>query len=127
MIIGLDLDHTISDVPELFAVLSVALIVQGHEVHVITFREPTEDDATRQELSSLGIACTSVHLPGPDDHDPPTWKARVAEELGLDAMFEDSPEVLAAMPTGVRRFWLADPEVFNLDVCVGALRKAMQT
>jgi len=37
-------------------------------------------------------------------------------------MIEDSPEVLARMPARTARLWLCDHEVFDLDVCLRALR-----
>ena|SRR5690554_6553923 len=124
MIVGIDLDNTVSDAPEVFAVLTEALVAKGHQVHVITFRDAADEQATLDELAEYGIAYTAVHLPGPDDGDPAKWKGRLAAELLLDVMFEDSPEVLAAMPSGIKRFWLADDGVFDLNICIEALRKS---
>lgn len=123
MIVGLDLDATISGAPEFFAMLTNALVAGGHEVHVITFRDASDRAATVAELEAYGIAWTRLLLPPDEVSDPPSWKAEVARRLGLDAMFEDSPEVLAAMPAGVKRFWLADPAVFDLERCVAAPRR----
>ena len=122
MIIGLDLDDTISDLPEFFSVLTRALVDAGHEVHVISFRQPGTEPRVERELADLGIAFTALHIPE-DLVQPPSWKADVARELKLDVMIEDSPEVLAAMPAGTRRLWLCDEEVFDLDVCVNALNE----
>jgi hypothetical protein len=119
--VGLDLDETISAIPELFALLSRALIEAGHEVHVITYREPGTEVEVREELDGYGVMTTGVHLPVKREW-PEDFKERMARELELDTMFEDSPENLAAMPEGVRRFWLCDPDVFDLDLCVKTLR-----
>jgi hypothetical protein len=124
MIVGVDLDDTISELPEFFSVLTAALVDAGHEVHVITYRQIGTDDAVRAELAALGLRYTALHLPR-TACSPPEWKAALAAELGIDLMIEDSPEVLARMPSGVRRLWLCDPEVFSLDVCIGALRGRM--
>ena len=120
MIVGLDLDGTISELPEMFAILASGLLARGHEVHVITYREPSTEDAVREELEGYGLPFTGVHLPGPGAR-PPEWKARIAQELDLDLMGEDSPEVLARQPEGGRRLWLCDPEIFDLDLCIRAL------
>ena len=122
MIIGIDLDDTITDVPELFSLITRALITDGHEVHIITYREPGTEKEVQKDLEELGIGFTRIHLPD-DFYSAPEWKAGLAEELKLDAMFEDSPEVLARMPKSVKRFWLCDPEIFDLDVCLSALKK----
>src|SRR5262245_5168369 len=124
MIVGVDLDDTISELPEFFSVLTAALVDAGHEVHVITYRQVVPDGAVRAELAALGLRYTALHLPR-TACSPPEWKAGLAAELGIDLMIEDSPEVLARMPMGVRRLWLCDPEVFSLDVCIGALHGRM--
>ncbi len=122
MIIGIDLDDTISALPELFSLLTSALIDAGHEVHVITYRAPGTEDWVRTELAELGIRYTGLHLPtGPGP--APEWKARVVAELGVELMIEDSPEVLARMPVGVQRLWVCDRELFDLDVCIRALNE----
>jgi hypothetical protein len=118
MIIGLDLDGTISELPELFSLLSQALVEAGHEVHVITFRDPRSEDEVRVELAEHGIRYTGLHLPAMDVSSMEEWKGTLAAELGLDAMFEDSPEVLAAMPPGVKRVWICDPEWHDLRSCI---------
>ncbi len=126
MIVGIDLDYTISDMPEFFSVLAAALVDSGHEVHVITFREIGTEDSVRAELREYGLRYTQVHLP----RSPclaPKWKAQLAVELGLDLMIEDSPEVLSEMPDSVKRLWLCDSSVFNLATCVQALRAELDT
>ena len=122
MRIGIDLDDTITALPVWFSVVTDALVAAGHEVHVITYRQPgTEVDVAR-ELAEHRIRYSSLHLPS-TGVDPPTWKSAVAGELGLDLMIEDSPEVLSRMPERTARMWICDPEVFDLDVCIRALRE----
>ncbi len=121
MIIAIDLDNTISDAPEFFSVVATALVDAGHEVHIITYREVGTHDDVRAELREFGIRYTQLHLPQ-SDCSAPEWKAELAVKLGVDVMIEDSPEVLSRMPSTVRRLWLCDATVFNLDTCVRALR-----
>jgi len=123
MRVGIDLDETISALPEFFSILTRALLASGSEVHVITFREPGTEDAVAEELVGHGIEFTHLHVPT-KLVSPPVWKSQLATELALDLMIEDSPEVLAKMPRGTARLWLNDPEVFDLDVCVRAMTNA---
>ena len=127
MRVGIDLDATITDVPQFFALLSGALVDAGHEVHVITYRSPDmfPREETLHDLDALGIRYTRLHLPA-GSLDAPEWKARVAAELGLDIMIEDSPEVLAAMPEGVKRMWLCDPDFYDLPTCIEAMRERLR-
>ena len=122
MIIGIDLDYTISAWPEWFSVVTRALVRDGHEVHVLTHREPGTETGIRAELAEFGIEYTALHLPE-DDLSAREWKPMKAEALRLEMMIEDSPEVLARMPMGIHRMWICDPEVFDLDVCIAAMRQ----
>jgi hypothetical protein len=56
MRVALDIDGTISEHPEFFAVLSTALRAAGHHVLVLTYRDPARTEATRAQLSQWGIA-----------------------------------------------------------------------
>lgn len=121
MRIGIDLDDTISEIPAFFAVVTTALIGQGHQVHILTFRDPDLLEDTRAELATLGISYTAIHVPG-DNRSAAEWKRSIVTEARIDLMIDDSPEVLAAMPPGVHRVWLCDPEVFDLNACIRALQ-----
>lgn len=119
MKIGLDLDNTISEIPLMFSILSRGLIAEGHEVHVITYR--TDREQIARELQDYKVGFTAIHIP--EEHPLgggpiPLWKAAVAKDLGLHVMFEDSPENLSAMPEGIKRVWICDPEFFDLGKCI---------
>ena len=120
--IGIDLDYTITEMPWFFAPLTAALKLAGHEIHIVTYRDREDRAETEAELQELKIQYDQLHLPE-DDALPAAWKADVCTRLGLDLMIDDAPEVLAALPAGIKRLWVCDPEVFDLDVCI----KAMQT
>lgn len=117
--VGIDIDFTITEMPEFFALLTASLLKNGSEVHVISYRE--DEKETIQELKQLNIKYTQLHLPR-GDQEMVSWKSNLAAELDLDLMIEDSPEVLAAMPLKTKRLWLCDPEVFDLDLCISAMR-----
>ena len=123
MRLGIDLDETITALPTFFGLMTRAVLAAGGEVHVITYREPGTESIVEEELSALGIDYSALHLP-PAGAQVVPWKAGLARELALDLMLEDSPEVLARMPEGTARLWLADPAIFDLDVCVRAMSTA---
>ncbi len=105
MNIGIDLDGTITARPEFFARLTKALTAGGCRVFVIPLRHRSNQAATEAELHELGIVfhkviCAHVGV------DAPVWKSRWAKRVRLDAMFEDSPDNLNAMPNGVAKFLL---------------------
>ncbi len=52
-------------------------------------------------------------------------KARIARELELDIFFDDVPEAFTQMPADVRRFWLCDPNVYDLKRMIDALGPGM--
>lgn len=120
MKIGLDLDGTITDAPEFFSLLT-NLFTPQHEVHIITYRDDNKEDVAA-ELKSYGITFTDIHLPPWEEKDAPAWKRKIAKELDLDVMFEDSPEVLDQMPDKVKRFWICNPEVINLQSAIMGLK-----
>lgn len=124
MNIGIDLDDTITDVPVIFQLLTHAIcecVPAKHTIHIITYRDEADRKQTEKEVLKLGVSFHHLHL-APQGVDAPQWKAKLAKELKLDIMFDDSPEVLAAMPENVKRFWICDPEIFNLKVCLKALK-----
>lgn len=116
--VGLDLDGTIDHIPDFFQILSKATLDAGGIVHVITFRD-SENEA-RQYLKKLGIKYSELHLPG-GEPSAPEWKARLARELRLDVFFEDSLEVLRALPDTCKTVWVADRDVFNLNHAIHGL------
>lgn len=118
MRIGIDLDGTILDMPAFFSILSHALMAEGHEVHVITYRDNRE--LAVRDLEASAIRYTGLHLPE-TMIDAREWKRARADELSLDLMIDDSPDVLAAMPPSVKRLWLCDPALYNLDKAIGGL------
>ena len=114
MNIGLDIDGTISESPEFFALLSASLKAAGNKVHIISYRDPSPKSVveTKQELKSWKIAYDALHIPDDDIRiGMGEWKRSVAERLNLNIMIDDALEVLAAMPKGVLRFWVVPEEV----------------
>lgn len=98
MIVALDIDGTITRCPEFFSLLSKALKAAGHTVLVITFRGDSVDDIAT-ELEGLGIVFSEL-VTAPMTlfmRDFVTWKASVCAERNVDILFEDMPDVAAAV------------------------------
>ena len=116
--IGLDLDGTISEAPQFFALLSAVLKAAGHQVHIITYRDPSPQsiEETKQELADWKISYDALHIPSDDfGMGMGEWKRSVAEKLSpsLDLMFDDSLEVLSLMPKGILRMWVLPEDVLR--------------
>ena len=125
MKIGLDLDDTITAMPEFFSVLSKALTKAGHKIYVITYRNKTDRMDTVQELREFGIEYEKLFCSDWNNEDMGPYKARIAREVGLDLMIDDSPEVLAELPDTVKRIWVCDPQVFSLKACLKGMKEAI--
>ncbi len=110
----LAIDGTISEAPEFFALLSTSLKSAGHQVHVVTYRDPNSAEETKQELADWNIQYDALHLPCSDSTlGMGEWKGEIAEQLNLDMMIDDSLEVLAAQPKGVLRMWVVPDDVLR--------------
>lgn len=95
MVIGLDIDDTITRHPVFFAFLSRALIDAGHQVVIITFRACRE--SADADLRAWGVACSQLVLGTPDEvmaAGVDQWKSSVCERLGVEVFFDDDPTVL---------------------------------
>jgi hypothetical protein len=65
MKIALDLDNTINGAPEFWSFISKLLIANGHEVHVVTDRDPVNHlEYTKNELDELEISYTALAITG---------------------------------------------------------------
>ncbi len=124
MNVGIDIDATITETPEIFALLSHALREAGHRVYVVSYRDPNSLDESRAEVDGYGISYDDIFHPQ-DHEDIPQFKARMARELELDIFFDDMPEAFTQMPPKVKRFWLCDPEVYDLKRMIDALGPGM--
>jgi hypothetical protein len=96
MKVALDIDGTISEHPEFFAVLSAALRAAGHQVLVLTYRDPARADATRASLAAWGVQFDELVI-------APSLEAKGAlcGALGVDLFFDDQDECIVAVPEGV--------------------------
>jgi len=116
MNVGIDLDNTITDAPWLFRILAKGLLADGHRVYIITYRD--ERKTTIEDLHDLGIPYTELITPVGCTLSPGSWKAKIAEEVDLDIMIDDAPEVIRDMPKKVKTLWMFDKSVFDINACI---------
>jgi hypothetical protein len=96
MKVALDIDGTISESPEFFAVLSAALRAAGHFVLVLTYRDPDRVEATKAQLVTWGVEFDELVF-------APTLegKGQLCATHGVDLFFDDQDECIATVPESV--------------------------
>ena len=95
--IGLDLDDTITLAPEVFGRIADALLLAGHEVHIITYRPDSDQASIARELDELGVPRTAIHRPDGFGQAPAPWKRDVCTRLGVHLLIDDDTEVAHAV------------------------------
>jgi len=96
MKVALDIDGTISEHPEFFAMLSAALRAAGHRVLVITFRDPARNEATRGHLADWGIVYDELVI-APSLRS----KGELCAQHEVDLFFDDQDECITEVPESV--------------------------
>ena len=95
MVIGLDIDDTITRNPEFFAFLSHSAVNVGHKVIIITFREDRE--ATQKALEGWNIVYDELitsTLESSFQYGVDGWKAAMCKEHKVDIFFDDDSSVI---------------------------------
>jgi uncharacterized HAD superfamily protein len=96
MKVALDIDGTISECPGFFAVLSSALRAAGHQVIVLTYRDPDRRTATEAGLREWGIEYDELVIASSLEA-----KGELCGAHGVDLFFDDQDECIAAVPESV--------------------------
>lgn len=113
MNIGIDIDGTITEMPQFYAVLTAAMKQFGHKIYIVSYRGSWGDAETINELTSWNITydklCTCS-----DNVTAAVFKRKMAETLSLDLMIDDEPEVINALPPKCKRFWVCDREIYDI-------------
>ena len=115
MIIGFDVDQTITRCPQFFAVMSDALVSAGHTVLIITFR--VDRECTEHDLKEWGVRYSKLITYPPElviDDDPDAWKAQVCRRHDVDVFVDDDPSVLMHMDDRTFCLLSVDPDRANL-------------
>lgn len=119
MRIAFDIDDTITRCPEFFAVVSRALRAEGHRVYVVSYRE--DRGFAEEDLAEHCISFDELVLPTEDElrraepsewrANAARWKAEVCRTLAIDVLFEDMPDVIAALDRTTVAFMAIDPSL----------------
>ena len=96
MTIALDIDGTISERPDFFALLSVSFRRAGHRVIVITYRDPARADATKVQLAGWGVEFDELVIAG-----SLTGKGEACAAHAVDLFIDDQDECIAGVPESV--------------------------
>jgi uncharacterized HAD superfamily protein len=94
--IALDIDGTISEHPEFFALLSAAFRRAGHRVIVLTYRDPARVAATREQLARWGVEFDELVIAGSLG-----GKGELCAAHGVDLFFDDQDECIVGVPESV--------------------------
>ena len=95
MIVGFDIDDTITQYLEFFSLVSNALTNAGHRVVIITFRENRQ--TTESDLDQWNIAYSELITSTLDtcfEYGINEWKAEMCRQHDVDIFFDDDPRVL---------------------------------
>jgi len=125
MKIGVDLDYTITEMPWFFESL-IETLIKSHQIHIISYRD-TQQEVIEELRKHKILRVTQIWVPSQaefdsEGHSVDKWNGKMARQIPLNVMIDDSPEVLSAMPSTVKRLWLCDSSIFNLKSCISALR-----
>jgi uncharacterized HAD superfamily protein len=96
MKVALDIDGTISEHPEFFAVLSTALRAAGHFVLILTYRDPDRVEQTEAQLATWGIEFDELVIAPSLE-----GKGELCAVHNVDLFFDDQDECIATVPENV--------------------------
>jgi uncharacterized HAD superfamily protein len=99
MTVALDIDGTISERPEFFALLSAAFRRAGHTVLVLTYRDPNRATATAAQLADWGVEYDELVIAASLEA-----KGELCAAHGVDLFFDDQDECIARVPESVLVF-----------------------
>lgn len=96
MKVALDVDGTISEHPELFALLSASLRAAGHPVVVLTYRDPDRVEHTRMQLAGWGITYDEIVFA-----TSLSSKGELCRQHSIDVFIDDQDECIVGVPENV--------------------------
>ena len=110
MKVALDIDGTISEHPGFFAALSSALRAAGHQVLILTYRDPARAEATRSQLAGWGIEFDELVI-APSLES----KGELCARHGVGLFFDDQDECIVAVPEGILVFKVRNGGNFDFE------------
>ena len=110
MKIALDIDGTISDHPEFFATLSATFRAAGHQILVLTYRDPEKAVSTKNQLANWGVEFDELVFAGSLE-----GKGELCAAHGVHIFFDDQDECIAGVPENVFVFKVRNGGNFDFD------------
>ena len=108
MNLGLDLDGTITESPEYFALLKKAWKGAGAKIFVISYR--SDYNKAKEDVERLIGEVDEIILV--DSFDA---KAAVIKEKNIGVYYDDQPEMMHNIPAGVQVFLVRNGGNFDFD------------
>ncbi len=108
-----DVDETITAWPRFFSWLTRALVRDGHHVTILTVRRDRAE--TAQLLERYGIVFDALETPPSSTGDALAWKIARARALASDVLFDDSVEVVNALPSRTCAMLVRDHALGSLE------------
>lgn len=96
MKVALDIDGTISEHPEFFAMLSASLRAAGHLVLILTYRDAQRAQKTCDELAAWRIEHDEIVFAPTLDS-----KGTLCAQHQVDLLFEDQDECIVGVPESI--------------------------
>ena len=98
MKVALDIDGTISEHPQFFAMLSTALRSDGHRVLILTYRDSSqaEREKTEAELAAWGVGFDELVFANSLEE-----KGKLCAAHGINLFFDDQDECIVDVPEGI--------------------------
>ncbi len=115
MIIGFDIDDTITRNVSFFSFLSKALIDAGHKVIIITHRDQrkiTERDMKKWNIHYHELILSDIN--SMLNYGVNEWKAEICREKKIDVFFEDDPDVLKNIASEIFCLMPVDENLRNI-------------
>ena len=107
MKIAIDLDATITAYPAVFACFTRAFRQAGHEIHIVTDRQPGTEQAVEQMLAELNIVWDALRITGD--------KVSYILEQGIDVLYDDTDVYFRDLPESVAVFKVREHYNFDFD------------
>lgn len=118
MKIGVDIDGVVTEIPDIVRSICNS---GNHEIYIITYRD--NKDGVSELLKAYNIYYDEIFT-CPSGREMVEWKRSIAINLNIDAMIEDTPEILNSLPSNIKRIWICDPSIYNLqDAIDGMVQK----
>lgn len=94
MIVGFDLNDTITAFPQEFRALADCVLSNDGQVHIVTAIKKGNEEYVERKLAASRVQYTKLHIIHFEDYnDIPKLKLPIIKNLGIEMYFDDNPGV----------------------------------